>query len=264
MGCGNKATVTNNNGVATVYAHLAAFAGGAGDWVWAPFGSLGLASPASPGAYRKYAAVFHIRWDWTFGWPDFSVGYGQADDRGLMCDWNGNGTRTFGVFRPSNRTFYLRANTSTGAQPTFASFDFGEPGASPFVADWDGNGTDTIGVAQPGAEPPGPEPPGQHPRPLYWYVRNSNTPGWPDFSLVFGAVGDVPVPAAYPALRPTLGREDRYLEQLRIVDEGGRSLDFTVTTGVAPPPQITGWPAGRQVRTIVLWVGTDPWPGFCT
>ena len=84
---------------------------------------------------------------------------------------------TFGLYRPSTNTFYLR-NSNTYGDPDLV-IPFGAPGDLPLAGDWDGNGTTTIGVYRPSS--------GQV------FVRNSNTWGNPDItdnSLTLGILFD--------------------------------------------------------------------------
>ena len=59
---------------------------------------------------------------------------GNPNDVPLAGDWDGNGTTTIGVFRPSTNAFYLTNDNSTVA----ASFPFGDPNDKPIVGNWDG------------------------------------------------------------------------------------------------------------------------------
>ncbi|MFY9975256.1 MAG: hypothetical protein WAK53_13430 [Chromatiaceae bacterium] len=67
----------------------------------------------------------------------------------MTGDWNGNGIDTVGVWRPSDRTFYLDAN-GNGAWDGPAGGDvvtpFGIWTDAPVGGDWNGDGVDTVGV----------------------------------------------------------------------------------------------------------------------
>ena len=62
----------------------------------------------------------------------------------LCGDWDGDGVDSIGVYRPSQRRFFLRNSNSLG----FADidFEFGLPGDLPLAGDWDGDGIDTVAV----------------------------------------------------------------------------------------------------------------------
>jgi SpoIID/LytB domain protein len=99
--------------------------------------------------------------------------YGDPGDVPLMCDWDGNGSRTPGVFR--HGVFHLRNSASTGAADV--SFGFGDPGDVPVCGDWDGDGVDTIGVV----------------RGFEWFLRNDNSTGPHHGHFFYGNVDDVKV-----------------------------------------------------------------------
>ena len=62
-------------------------------------------------------------------------------------DWNGNGTETVGIFRPSEARVYLRNTNTQGVGDV--SYEFGEAGDIPIAGDWDGNGIDSIALWRP-------------------------------------------------------------------------------------------------------------------
>ena len=91
----------------------------------------------------------------------------------LMCDWDGNGTSTPGVFL--NGVWYV-TNAAGGAPQ--AVFGYGDPGDIPVCGDWDGNGTATPGVVRNGV----------------WYLSNTLGAPYADVSFGFGnSTGDIPL-----------------------------------------------------------------------
>lgn len=70
--------------------------------------------------------------------------YGQAGDIPITGDWDGSGSITVGVFRPSNTTFYLRNSNSAGAPnitlPT-GPFDY-----QPVAGKWGAGANTKVGV----------------------------------------------------------------------------------------------------------------------
>jgi hypothetical protein len=108
-----------------------------------------------------------------------------APDKSVAGDWDGDGSDTVGVYRPSSGTWFLRNSNSYGAATTF---QYGFEGALPIVGDWDGNGTDTIGL--------------YYPPTSTWYLRNSNSPGAADHIFQYGS------PYAFQGLAPTVGDWD--------------------------------------------------------
>jgi protocatechuate 3,4-dioxygenase beta subunit len=104
-----------------------------------------------------------------------SAHLGQSGDVALWGDWNGDGTPSLGVYRPSNHTFYLTNNNKTVAY----QFAFGLNGDIPLAGDWDGNGTTTIGVYRPSNQT--------------FYLANSNSRPRTDVVDHFGDKGDIPI-----------------------------------------------------------------------
>ena len=106
---------------------------------------------------------------------DASFVYGNQNDVPLMGDWDGNGTQTQGVWRPSTGKFFL-ANTLGGVE----DLSFIIAGSyTPVVGDWDGNKTTTVGTYSAGT----------------WRLRNSNV-GDPTTEIVFnygGMSGEIPL-----------------------------------------------------------------------
>jgi uncharacterized delta-60 repeat protein len=100
------------------------------------------------------------------------IGFGDAGDQALLCDWNGDGVRTPGVRR--GNVFYL--SSSRGSPTADNAFAFGDPGDVGVCGDWDGDGDETVGVV----------------RSNVWYLTNQNSPGVVD-GFAFGDPGDVPV-----------------------------------------------------------------------
>ena len=101
---------------------------------------------------------------------------------------------TVGVYRPPNTPFnqtaegkWLLRDSNTPGDPD-SSLVYGGPGDIPVVGGWTGNGTTTtIGVYRPPNTPLNQTTEGK------WLLRNSNTPGNPDISFIYGGPGDTPV-----------------------------------------------------------------------
>jgi len=123
----------------------------------------------------------------TSGVADTSYRFGApTGGTTLMCDWDGNGTATPGVF--VNGNWYI-TNATNGGGPQM-SFGYGNPGDIPVCGDWDGNGTQTPGVFRAGN----------------WYL--SNTSGHPTADLAFGYGNptDAPVTGRWvPGAATTVG-----------------------------------------------------------
>ena len=147
-----------------------------------PFGSGGafLRVDASGG---QTSLAKPARWQngvWTLGanlsYPTtttsfaYGPGLGSSAVTPLLCDWDGNGSKTPGTF--VNGMWTIRNSNSAGAND--AVFSFGQAGDTPVCGDWDANGTETVGVV----------------RGTTWYLRNSNTSGTANVTFMYGQLGD--------------------------------------------------------------------------
>ena len=98
---------------------------------------------------------------------------GDPWDVPLMCDWNGDGVATLGIWRKGR--FVLYDTPARSEVPR--DFWWALSTDTPICGDWDGDGTDTIGVWRAG----------------WFYLKNSNTPNGPWLSIPFGQPADTPV-----------------------------------------------------------------------
>jgi hypothetical protein len=71
------------------------------------------------------------------GFPDINVLFGAAGDLPLAGDWDGNGTTTIGLYRPSGNFFFLRNSNSAGFPDI--TVQYGAPGDSRLCGNWDGS-----------------------------------------------------------------------------------------------------------------------------
>jgi hypothetical protein len=109
-------------------------------------------------------------------------------DVGIAGDWNGDGSDTVGVFRPSNGVIFLKNTNETGIAD--AALNYGLAGDQPVTGDWNNDGIDTIGVYRQGK----------------FYLRNSNTVGFADLIFALGIPGDMPIAGDWDGLRSLLER----------------------------------------------------------
>lgn len=119
--------------------------------------------------YDPGASTWHVPGDRTFF-------YGAPGDTPLLCDWNGDGIATAGVYRESTGYLLLSDGNRTGS----ASYEFyyGIPGDRPVCGDWDGDGIDTIAIYRPSEQ--------------RFYLRNSNNQGFGERDFQFGFAAGVP------------------------------------------------------------------------
>ena len=127
--------------------------------------------PVKPAVWRS--GTWFLRNTLNGGPADSIFLYGASTDTPLMCDWDGNGSKTVGVFR--NGAWFLRNSNTTGISDL--AIGFGSAGDTPICGDWDGDSVETVGVVRGNA----------------WYLRNSNTNGIADVVFLYGAAGDLPV-----------------------------------------------------------------------
>lgn len=116
---------------------------------------------------------------WTLMMPDGtenSFYYGLPSDQPVMCDWDGDGIDTVGLYRSANGFMYLRNTNDFGVAEN--DFFFGISEDMPICGDWDGDGTDTIGIYRPSE--------------AKFYLRNDNSLGFAEEEFLFGAKGDLP------------------------------------------------------------------------
>ena len=99
--------------------------------------------------------------------------FGDPDDIPFLGDFDGNGVRTPGLYRPSTGLAYIRNTLDTGVADI--SWFMGVPTDQPLVGDFDGDGTDSFGVYRNGVV----------------HLRNAQTTGVADVSYFFGNPGDV-------------------------------------------------------------------------
>jgi len=143
----------------------------------------GIVGPKSKGvlstAWRP--AVFDTttaRWTIPNGLnPPSTFYFGNPGDLPMLCDWNGDGTATVGLFRPSDGFVYFRNTNTFGIAEI--TFYYGQAGDIPLCGDWDGDGKAGIGVFRP-AE-------------ATFYLRDKASLGFADYVVTFGIRGDQPI-----------------------------------------------------------------------
>jgi hypothetical protein len=91
----------------------------------------------------------------------------------LMCDWNGDGIDTPGVFL--NGAWFITNATNGGAPQQ--TFGFGNPTDVPVCGDWNGDGRDSPGVYRNGV----------------WFLTNTTGNAFADVAIGYGNPGDTPV-----------------------------------------------------------------------
>jgi hypothetical protein len=137
-------------------------------FLWEPSRNL-----SKPAVFRSGAWFF--RDVLSSGPGQFGFTYGQSGDIPVLGDWNNDGYKTVGFFRPSQGLWYLRNSNTPG--PADGVFRYGSPGDIPVVGDWNNDGTDTLGVFRQGV----------------WHLTNHFDSGVAEGSFRYGAPGETPV-----------------------------------------------------------------------
>jgi len=148
-----------------------------GDWSGAGITTVGI--------YRPSTSEWLLRNSNSAGDPDIAFVFGDPGDIPVVGDWNGSGKTTIGVYQPDNWEWHLRYENAAGDPDLIVAY--GSPGDIPVVGSWNGSGRSTIGVFR----PPGGE--WNTSVEALWLLRYSNTPGYPDLVVSYGAAGDLPV-----------------------------------------------------------------------
>jgi hypothetical protein len=178
--------------------------------------SLGaVTNAASNAALLKPAVVqgnvVSLRSGLCSGGAEAVLTYGDPGDVVLLCDWDGNGTRTPGVFRSG--TWLLRNGSGNGPADV-APFGLGDPGDVPVCGHWSGPGTaETAGVFRAGR----------------FFLRFSNTTGIADANFGYGNPTDTPVTGDWDGNGTTTPGVFR---------NGTWFLRNSNTTGVADQPSV--------------------------
>jgi hypothetical protein len=133
--------------------------------------------PAAAGAAETEEVGFvdPATGQWSLG-PDERFFFGVPGDIPFLGDWDGDGTDTPGLYRPTNGFAYLINRRETGVADH--SWFMGIPGDIPLVGDWDGDGTDTFSVYRPSEGKV--------------YINNRNATSVAQNEYYFGVPGDTP------------------------------------------------------------------------
>jgi hypothetical protein len=75
--------------------------------------------------------------------------FGNSTDIPVSGDWDGDGLKDVGVFRPSTGQWFLDVGNKDYSNNPVAGINFGGPGDVPIVGHWLGGSTDYIGVWRP-------------------------------------------------------------------------------------------------------------------
>ena len=164
------------------------------------------------------------------------LAFGQAGDRPIAGDWNGDGIDDVGVYRPNTSTFILRVPQKPivvvpchGCPPetvtpiTTLTSQFGSLGDLPVTGDWDGNKKDTIGVFHGGV------------------FLLTNDLSEPNGSSTFGVLGDLPLAGDWTGIGlHQLGLFHPSTATMTLETKPGRGADLSFTFGSAGDLPVAG------------------------
>jgi hypothetical protein len=197
------------------------------------------------GVYNPAANQFRFRNTNSAGAIDQIANFGQPGDIPIVGDWNGDGIKDPGVFRPSTGQFIIRRITITlpfGVTTTL-TITFGQNGDLPVAGDWDNDGVESVGVFRPSA--------GQ----FFLTDDNVANPNV-DHSPIFGQAGDLPVAGDFNSDgRDTVGvfRPSAATFFLTNQDVLNPSVDIASVFGVAEDLPLVGDYDGDGKDTIGVW-----------
>lgn len=131
---------------------------------------LGVLGPAAAEETSPQVAFFDVNTgEWTI--DEMATFYfGIRGDHPMLCDWDGNGVDTVGIYRSVTGHLFLRNSNDQG----FGDIDifYGNREDLPVCGDWNDDGIDTIGIYRPSE--------------ASFFLRNSNTQGFADIQFSFG------------------------------------------------------------------------------
>ncbi len=196
---------------------------------WRVYRVSGSPKPARPGLFSN--GLWRLQ---TGEGKTVEISFGREGDVPVTGDWDGDGSTDVGVYRPSDRTWYL--NQDGDPEPEFRIRLAGMlPGDQPVTGDWDGNGSSALGFYRPSDGT--------------WRLRNSLTSGaedWPVFQ--FGGPGRVALsgdwngdgrdsPGVYDARSGNVYLANR-------LKSGPEDIAFSIAPhAVAVPANWAGWGA---------------------
>lgn len=173
----------------------------------------------------------------------YNFGYGSLADRPIVGDWDGNGSDSVGVYRASNRTFYLR-NTLNGGFANVTIFaPFALSGDIAIAGDWNGDGRATPGVYRPSTS--------------QFLLTNTFTTGTAvlSHSFTFGSTGSLPIVGDWDGNNSDgIGTYSGGTFNLRNTLSAG-GADFTFVFGAAGNTPLAGrWTSGGGTAPVEIEV----------
>ncbi|MGB7924752.1 MAG: SBBP repeat-containing protein, partial [Pyrinomonadaceae bacterium] len=200
------------------------------------------------GVYNPAANQFRLRNSNAPGPIDQVANFGQAGDLPVVGDWDGNGSKDPGVFRPSAGQFLIRklavvCNPFCIPAFTTLTINFGQVGDLPVAGDWNNDGVESVGVFRPGAAQ---------------FILTDDNVANPtiDHTVNFGINGDIPVGGDWNSDgRDTVGvfRPSAGTFFLTNQDALNPTLDIVAVFGTAEDLPVAGDYNGDGKDSIGVW-----------
>ena len=191
-------------------------------------------------------------WDGLLGGDRVTNPFGAATDIPVTGDWNGDGVAKVGIWRPSDRKFYLDANGS-GAWDAgdVVTGSFGIATDVPVAGDWNGDGVAKVGIWRPGDRK--------------FYLDANGSGVWDAGDVVtapFGIATDIPVTGDWNGdgvAKVGIWRPSDRRFYLDANGSGGWDAGDVVTApfGIGTDIPVTGDWNGDGVAEVGIWRPSD-------
>jgi hypothetical protein len=240
-----------------------------GDWTGSGNATIGVFRKPWTTFNQTAKAQWLLRTSNTPGPAEIVFYFGEVGDEPVVGDWTGSGKTTVGLFRPVGTPFnpdpsaHWLLHYSNTAGPAELDFQYGGSGDRPVVGDWTGSGVTTIGVFRPVGTPYNSTTNDQ------WLLKNSNSPGSPDFNFSYGLQGDLPVVGDWTGARKTTvgvvrppgvqgNARSEHFWLLRNSNTTGTNSDLAFYFGVADDKPVVGnWK--RPTTTFEPFKAASTW-----
>ena len=219
-----------------------------GDWNGNGTTTIGIVRPDATGHW-----IWYLRNSNSPGSPDvspFAYGNMLSGDFPVVGDWNGDGTTTIGVVRPTgNQMVWLLRNSNSAGSPDISAFSYGTIDTGyPVVGSWNGTPTSNASFAAVDLA-------SGH---WNWNLRNGNGTGTPPVAFAYGneQSGDWPVVGDWTGggtttigvTRPVNGHFLWLLRNLNL--PGSPDVQFSYGAAATDIPVVGDWNGSGHVQTI--------------
>ena len=169
---------------------------------------------------------------------------GEPGDYPIRGDWDGHHATGIGVFRPSNKTWYLDTDLDGKPEIVF-QWDEMQPGDIPIVGDWDGKGRAGPGYFRP--------------RDVSWHFLNAFREQKDELVFQFGTPGDIPLVGDWDGNgRDTIGiyrKETGEVVYQSVLSKKAVLFSYRATPGATPV--VGSW--GGHGKDSLAFVTKQSW-----